>query len=316
MHIIYFDRHDKRHTLTISRTLRYVLFSIILSIMGGCFYYGFYYGLTKNLDQQAQTQWIESWGNGLKDQQKLIANAKLDIQMHLDAFSEQMAKQQAHIARLDALAMHLGKLAKIDSDLFNFNEKLSEQDLYSNDSESQNNLSNNSDCENNGEFSKVFDFLSNNIAILDNQLSLLQTVLKHQKLDRQTMIKGKPIKKGYISSYYGYRKHPIKKRQIFHRGIDFVNKAGTPIMAVASGVVSWAGPKGGYGNLVEINHGDGYSTRYAHNSKVLVKVGDLINKGDDVAEMGSTGKSTGTHVHFEVWHNGRSENPISYLTKK
>ena len=111
----------------------------------------------------------------------------------------------------------------------------------------------------------MFDDLSNNIQTLDNQLNLLQSVLKYQKLDRQTLVKGKPIKKGYISSYYGYSNHPIKKRKIFHRGIDFVNKPNTPVMAAASGVVSWSSIRGGYGNMVEINHGDGYSTRYAHN---------------------------------------------------
>lgn len=322
MHIIYFDRHDKRHTINISRRLRYLFIIFFCGLSASFFYYGYYYGLTKNLDQNAQQKWVASWIDELGNQDQKILNAKNDIKLHLDAFSEQMAKQQAHIARLDALAMYLGKLANIDSDLFNFNEKLSEQDLYSNDGNDNNDSNESNDNKNNNhneqaaEFMGVFDLLSNNISVLDNQLNLLQSVLKYQKLDRQTMVKGKPIKKGYISSYYGYRNHPIKKRQIFHRGIDFVNKEGTPILAVASGVVTWAGPKGGYGNLVEVNHGDGYSTRYAHNNKVLVNIGDLVNKGDDIAEMGSTGKSTGNHVHFEVWRDGRSENPITYLTKK
>jgi len=237
--------------------------------------------------------------------------------MHLDAFTEQVAKLQAHVARLDALGLHLSKLAKIDDELFNFSASLSENDLHNSDSETNGNGNNNANAsEGTIDFFRSFDELSDNILTLDNQLNLLQSVLKYQKLDQQTLVKGKPINKGYISSYYGYRNHPIKKRRILHRGVDFVSKPGSPILAVASGVVAWASERGGYGNLVEINHGDGYSTRYAHNSKLLVKVGDLVNKGDQVAEMGSTGKSTGTHVHFEVWRNGRPENPITYLTKK
>jgi murein DD-endopeptidase MepM/ murein hydrolase activator NlpD len=309
MYIIYFDRYDKRHTINISNVGKKLLLLILTIISAGIFYLGYHTALNKNLDQTTQRDWVETWRTELKDNGRQIANARVDVQLHLNAFSEQMAKQQAHIARLDALAMYLIKVAKIDSDLFNFNEKLSEEDLYINENDG-------TTTENSGEFFRAFDLLANNLLILDNQLNLLQSVLKYQKLDRQTMVNGKPIKNGYISSYFGYRNHPISKRKLFHSGIDFVNKEGTPILAVASGVVSWASPKGGYGNLVEINHGDGYSTRYAHNSTILVKIGDLINKGDEIAKMGSTGRSTGAHVHFEVWRDGKPENPISYLAKK
>lgn len=311
MHIIYFDRHDKRHTFNITKTYKLLFGFLFISLILGFGFYGYYLGKNKNLDLRAQSKWVDSWESELDNQTQYIENAKTDAKMHLDAFSEQMAKLQAHVARLDALGIHLSRLAKVDSDLFNFSENLSEQDLH--DSDSDNNTVNNDATLG---FFKMYDDLSNNITTLDNQLNLLQSVLKYQKLDRQTLVKGKPIKNGYISSYYGYRNHPIKKRRILHRGIDFVSKKNTPILAVASGVVSWAGPRGGYGNLVEINHGDGYSTRYAHNDSLLVSVGDLINKGDEIAKMGSTGKSTGTHVHFEVWRNGKSENPIRYLSRK
>lgn len=309
MHIIYFDRANKRHTLQLSTKKQVMLAISIIFGFIALFYYGYIIGINKNIEQQSQADWVESWVDTLRLQQSVITSAKSEVKLHLDAFSEQMAKLQAHIARLDALGLHLSKIAKIDSELFNFSEKLSEQDLYSDEQA----LNGNDTAE---DVFRIFDNLSSNVRVVDNQLNLLQSFLKYQKLDQETLVKGKPIKTGYISSYYGYRNHPIKNRRVLHSGIDFVNKFGTPVLSVASGVVSWAGVRGGYGNMVEINHGDGYLTRYAHNSKLLVNVGDLINKGDPIAEMGSTGQSTGTHVHFEVWRDGQAENPITYLTKK
>lgn len=321
MHIIYFDSNNslgRKYTLKISRAIKYFIIFLLLSIFGLSFFSGYFIGINKNLDQKIQKQFVKNWRGELTNQKRLIDSAKADTQIHLDAFTDQVAKLQAHVARLDALGIHLSKLAKIDDALFNFSANLSEQDLHANDSETDSNVveNDNSPSSETIDFFRSFDELSKNIGLLDNQLNLLQVILKHQKLDSETLVKGKPIVNGYISSYFGYRNHPIKKNRILHKGIDFVNKPGTPILAVASGVVSYASDKGGYGQMIEINHGDGYSTRYAHNSKILVQVGDLINKGDPVAEMGNSGLSTGTHVHFEVWHNGYPENPITYLTRK
>ncbi len=307
MHIVYFDRNNKSHSINISKFPRYFLISILLSFYVITFYFGYNTGINNNLNYTTQQDWIQSWQVALNQQTKYLENAKQDVQLHLDAFSEQIAKLQAHVARLDALGIHLSKVAKVDTDLFNFSENLSDQEVYTTDVDNS---------ETSLDLFNLFDNLAGNINVLDNQLNLLQSMLKYQVLDQQTLVKGKPIKKGYISSYYGYRKHPIKKRSILHRGIDFVSKEGTPILAVASGIVTWSGLKGGYGKLVEVNHGDGYSTRYAHNDKVLVSVGDLVKRGDEIAEMGSTGRSTGTHVHFEVWYDGKPENPMRYLTRK
>jgi len=312
MHVIYFDRYDRRYTIKISKILRYFLLFLLISFFIIIFFSGYFLGKHKNLDQSTQKQWVKSWHNILENQKKLIDTAKSETQIHLDAFTDQVAKLQANVARLDALGIHLSKLAKIDDDLFNFSTNLTEQDLHATEGDSDPNTPSNETID----FFKSFDDLSNNIVRLDTQLNSLQAILKHQKLDNQTMVKGKPISAGYISSYFGYRNHPIHKTKILHKGIDFVSKPGTAILAVASGVVSWAAEKGGYGQMIEINHGDGYSTRYAHNDKILVNVGDLVKKGDVIAKMGNTGLSTGTHVHFEVWRNGKPENPITYLTKK
>ncbi|HEY9050177.1 MAG TPA: M23 family metallopeptidase, partial [Gammaproteobacteria bacterium] len=124
-----------------------------------------------------------------------------------------------------------------------------------------------------------------------------------------------PITRGWISSYYGMRTNPFTGKLQFHKGMDFASKSGSEVQAVAGGVITWSGKRYNYGNMVEVNHGNGYVTRYAHNKENLVKVGDTVKKGQAVASMGSTGRSTGPHVHFEVLKDGRQINPLKFVQK-
>jgi murein DD-endopeptidase MepM/ murein hydrolase activator NlpD len=127
---------------------------------------------------------------------------------------------------------------------------------------------------------------------------------------------GKPIKKGWISSYYGMRNDPFSGKRTMHKGMDFAGKEGSEVVAVAAGVVTWSGKRSGYGKLVEINHGKGYITRYGHNKTVLVNVGDRVKQGQTISRMGSSGRSTGPHVHFEVLLNDKVVNPTKYIQAK
>ncbi|HET7676060.1 MAG TPA: M23 family metallopeptidase [Gammaproteobacteria bacterium] len=135
----------------------------------------------------------------------------------------------------------------------------------------------------------------------------------HRNLHQEMQPSGRPVKGGWISSYFGRRVDPITGRMGFHPGIDFAGKLGSPVHAVAAGVVTWAGPWFGYGNLVEIDDGSGYATRYGHNEKILVKVGQTVAKGQVISLMGSTGHSTGPHVHLEVLYHGREINPLKFV---
>ena len=126
---------------------------------------------------------------------------------------------------------------------------------------------------------------------------------------------GRPVETGYISSLYGQRTDPFDGNQATHRGIDFAGVAGTEVLAVADGIVSHTGLDGGYGRMIEVTHGDGYVTRYAHNAKILVKPGQTVKRGDAIALMGSTGRSTGPHVHFEVLRNGKPMNPLAFVKR-
>jgi len=154
----------------------------------------------------------------------------------------------------------------------------------------------------NEEFAKQYD-----------TLSALQEYLLTTDNITSAIPLGRPIKDGWVSSFYGARVDPFSGRKAFHNGIDFAGKTGSNVYAVSDGIVSWAGTRGDYGELVEIDHGNGYVTRYAHNKAIKVKVGDRLAKGDVIALLGSTGRATGPHVHYEVLKDGKSVNPYNYI---
>jgi murein DD-endopeptidase MepM/ murein hydrolase activator NlpD len=145
------------------------------------------------------------------------------------------------------------------------------------------------------------------------KLNVLEDFLLNRKLRGEVHPEGRPVTSGYISSHFGNRTDPFTGRAAFHKGVDFAGREGAEVVAVASGVVIWSGDRYGYGQMVEINHGNGYVTRYAHNAENLVAVGDTVKRGETVAVMGSTGRATGPNLHFEVLHNGRVVNPLSYV---
>jgi murein DD-endopeptidase MepM/ murein hydrolase activator NlpD len=147
----------------------------------------------------------------------------------------------------------------------------------------------------------------------ESQLDVLESVLMGQNLNERVYPQGRPVKSGWLSSYFGKRTDPFTGKPANHTGIDFAGKHGAEIVAVADGVVTWSGDRYGYGVMVEINHGNGYSTRYAHNSENLVAVGDEVKKGQIVALMGETGRATGPNLHFEVLHNDRRVNPVKFI---
>lgn len=148
----------------------------------------------------------------------------------------------------------------------------------------------------------------------EEKLTAMESMLINRTLQEETSPAGKPSLGGYLSSLFGYRTDPMSGKKEFHEGLDFSGKVGTPVVAVAAGIVTWTGKHPGYGNLIEISHGNGYVTRYAHNNKNLVNIGEKVKKGEVIATMGNTGRSTGTHVHFEVIRNGQHVDPKKYLS--
>jgi len=160
------------------------------------------------------------------------------------------------------------------------------------------------------------DQIDRQFASSGRQLSVLEALLFNRALDRQAMPTGAPVADSYITSGFGGRADPINGGAQFHKGIDFEANTGDPVLAVGDGVVSYAGERSGYGMVVEVDHGNGYVTRYAHNSRLVKRVGDLVRAGSEIAKAGSTGRSTGAHVHFEVWENGRVVDPRKFLGQR
>jgi murein DD-endopeptidase MepM/ murein hydrolase activator NlpD len=145
------------------------------------------------------------------------------------------------------------------------------------------------------------------------QVTALESIILGLNIEQESELAGRPVGKGWLSSHYGMRKDPFTGKATMHKGVDFAGKEGSSVIATGAGIVTWSGNRSGYGYLVEIDHGNGIKTRYGHNSALKVKVGDIVTKGQVIAAMGSTGRSTGTHLHFEVIKNGRQVDPLPYI---
>ena len=210
------------------------------------------------------------------------------------------------MTRLDALGQHLTTMADLEEGEFDFSEPPALGGPLSGGSDigfSSGSLD--------GELGRFEAYISNR----ERQLQMLESLLTNRKLEQQGSLSGLPVKKGYTSSRYGWRTDPITGKRSMHTGLDIAGKRGSEIVAAAYGVVTWTGKDAGYGNIVEVSHGDDLVTRYAHNKENLVHPGDIVRKGDTIALMGSSGRSTGTHVHYEVYKNGRSVDPASYVAR-
>ena len=220
----------------------------------------------------------------------------------LDQVGPKVARLQAQAARLDAIAERLINQSGLDPEEF----KLGSGGPETADAHRYSAL------ELDTALTRVADdFLQQQI-----HFESLHTLLTERQLRIDTIPAGWPVNKGWISSRYGSRSDPVTGKKSFHRGVDFAVKRGTPIVAVASGIVNFSGRRAGYGRVVEIGHADGYTTVYAHNAANKVKVGEVVTKGQTIALVGSSGRSTGPHVHFEVLRNGRVVNPRKLLAAK
>ena len=235
-----------------------------------------------------------------------LAQVSTQAKQQLEVMARKLALLQARVTRLDALGGHLTAIAGLDDGEFSFAtppafggpvEPLFEGTLLPK------------------AFNEQLAALGRTLDDRDTQLDVLSGLLAEAELRAETMPSGRPIDSGWLSSDYGYRTDPFTGKRAWHAGVDFAGRAGSAINAVASGVVSWSGERAGYGNLVEVAHGDGLVTRYGHNEENLVQVGDLVRKGQPIALMGNSGRSTGPHVHFEVYKHGRPVDPSSYVQR-
>ncbi|MCW8832721.1 MAG: M23 family metallopeptidase [Colwellia sp.] len=236
--------------------------------------------------------------------EKLVALKK----QQLMALTIKLAELQSQVLRLNALGERLADNANIPEQEFNFQQSPPSGGPSAIGAESVRKS-----------FAQLLKEISSLEASLkheENQLQMLESLNLGHHIENTRYLSGRPISKGWLSSYYGMRKDPFHGRPAMHKGIDFAGKEDGAIIATASGVVSWADERYGYGQLVEINHGDGLKTRYGHNKTLLVNVGDVVTKGQVIARMGSTGRSTGPHVHYEILLNNKQINPLKFVYRK
>ena len=261
-----------------------------------------YVGYTLNPSQD-NLALIDEWQSDVHRHQLQLNHIREEADADVDALSSRIGLLQAHVMRLDALGRKLVKMARIDKSEFDF-----ESTPALGGPEAVTNMGLEPD-----ELTQAIDQLGLQLENREDQLVVLENLVLNENLQKEVQPSGRPITKGWISSYYGMRTHPLSGRREMHKGIDFAGKLGGPVIAVAKGVVTYAGKRYGYGQVIDIAHGNGYTTRYAHNSRLLVSVGDTVEKGFQIAEIGSSGRSTGPHVHFEVLKNGREVNPVRFI---
>ncbi|MBT4831771.1 MAG: M23 family metallopeptidase [Porticoccaceae bacterium] len=243
-------------------------------------------------------------------QQSHVDAGREQLDSSLAAMTGKLAQMRSRLVRLDALGEQLTQIASLEDGEFDFSVA---PGLGGPDESLVNEVANSVDIQQ--ELATMFARLDNSLNSRESQLNVLQSMLTENKLKSERMVAGRPITKGWMSSEYGMRVDPFHGDKRWHGGVDFAGRKGSDIIAVASGVVTWSGERSGYGLMVELNHSDGYITRYAHNDKNVADLGAIVKKGDVIAKMGSSGRSTGPHVHFEVFKNGRTVDPASYIRR-
>lgn len=223
---------------------------------------------------------------------------------NLNAMAVRLGQMQAQLLRLDTLGERLAKLAGFKPQELMFGElpgrggaasTFAGQDLSM------------------GEFTRQLDQLTRLVDDRGDKLGVLESLFTLDSAKKKLLPTMLPVNGGWHSSNYGWRIDPFSGQRTFHEGIDFIAEEGTPILAAAGGVVIFSGFHPQYGNMIEIDHGNDLVTRYAHASRRLANVGDVIQRGAKIAEVGRTGRATGTHLHFEVRSRGAPQNPAQFL---
>ena len=308
MKIIFISNNaEKVRTIRLNSWAKYIL-SILL--LGAPLAAGTMLGI-----KVADGRWQLLFDNSIAEMQHQIVVQKEEItagrdqaQNSLAAMTVKLAKLRSRLVRLDALGEQLTEIADLNDGEFDFSStpglggpiscplaRIAEQ------------------VEVQDKVSVMFAKLDNSITLRESQLQILKEMLSDDRSKKEQLVSGRPIKKGWMSSEYGMRIDPFHGQKQWHAGVDFAGREGDDIVAVASGVVTWSGERSGYGLMVEVNHSDDFVTRYGHNSENIAEVGSVVKKGDVIARMGSSGRSTGPHVHFEVFRNGRTVDPASYI---
>jgi len=288
------EYHPQRALLLVALTATLLICLILYS--------GFRLGV--NIEEQRQLTEVHDLQQLSLRQQQTIESIRSTAQVDLDALAMRLGRMQAEVLRLNALGQRLVSQGDLDAVEFDFNiappvggpeDTLALSAITLPD------------------FTGILDELETTVADREKKLGVLEEVLLYRNLKDRVTPSGQAVNRGVLSSTFGVRVDPFTGKRAAHKGIDIAGKAGSNILALGDGIITWSGMRDGYGNLVEIDHGGGLATRYGHNKATLVKNGDTVRKGQPISLMGSTGRSTGPHVHIEVLRDGKQVNPVRYL---
>lgn len=299
--------HGKSRAMPINLPIAVGLLLLVLGLFAVAGWSGYRMALSQiEPEQPKESKLVAHWQTKLDDQKAELAQVRENVRQQVDALTLRLGEMQGRLLRLDALGQRFVETGIVASDEFDFSQPAAvggPEDGLSGDSFTAPQLTD------------MIDSLSRRIEDREHQLRMLDIVSSQKKLEDELYVEGRPITWGWLSSKYGYRSDPFTGKRTWHNGVDLAGRDGSDIISVAGGVVTFAGERYGYGNLVEVDHGDGLVTRYAHAKSIKTQVGDVIQKGQVLAAMGSTGRSTGPHVHFEVLQNGKSKNPETYIRR-
>jgi murein DD-endopeptidase MepM/ murein hydrolase activator NlpD len=300
MQIIVIGKHGDFRGMTVSKYLGYFFATVLITLVAGLVVLGVLVSKHEAVDSAV----IENWQGTITEHRSELDGLQQQALAKNDALTNQLSKMQGRLWRIEALAAHMRDLSGLQDDEFNFEQTVAQGGPLAEEAR---------------EFAWVdLQTQLNQLALQldrrEKELGILDTVMVELQRSEQVQLSGRPIAKGWLSSAYGNRMDPITGQPAWHAGVDFAGSQGSDVLAVASGVVVFADRRDGYGKLVEINHGNGVSTRYGHHDKLLVKAGEIVKKGDVIGLMGSSGRSTGPHVHFEVLRNGRNIDPTRFIS--
>jgi murein DD-endopeptidase MepM/ murein hydrolase activator NlpD len=239
-------------------------------------------------------------------QQAEAERERMFVQQNLNSMAMKLGEMQAQLTRLDAVGERLSGLAGIQPKEFKVAAETPGLGGTAPTLLPAQNLSL-------GEFSEKLLVLARQVESRNDMLGVLEAQLFEQAVKKKMIPTMMPVKASYNPSGFGRRIDPFNGQWAMHEGIDFIADYGAPIVAAASGVVIFAGFHPQYGYMIDVDHGNDLVTRYAHTSKILVREGDLVQRGRKIGQVGSTGRSTGPHLHFEVRFRGAAQNPAKFL---
>jgi len=238
-------------------------------------------------------------------QEQRARQTEMFLRQNLNAMAVRLGEMQAQLMRLDALGERLVALSGLKASEFRFNELPGRGGAIPPGSPAKN-----MSLEH---FNEQLDQVMRRMENRTDTLGIMESQLFDAKVRRKLMPTIPPVETSWSASSFGWRIDPITGMQAMHEGVDFMADIGTPIFAAAGGIVVAAEYHHQYGNMVEIDHGNDFITRYAHASRTMVKVGDVVQRGRKIGEVGSTGRTTGPHLHFEVRYKGVAQNPARFL---